>query len=150
MQFMTASRSEAETAFIVVKNDEAAELIPGTVVEFKATTTDADQGSLVQRVQTAVHNESGIAAPLAGVVASTISTKDYGRVQVYGPATVRIGSTIALGRVAVATSAAVAPTGVAQANGVTSAQGVAYDRASLGVCIEDIAQTNCRVMLAVM
>lgn len=150
MQFMTASREEAETAYIVVKNDETVDLIPGTVVEFKATTTDADQGSLVQKVNTAVHATTGIQAPLAGVVASTIATKDYGRVQVYGPATVRIKTTVALGMLVVATSANVAPTGVGLLDINSSDVGSAYTRATLGTCIEDVAATNCRVMLSVM
>ena len=150
MQFMTASRAEAETAFIVAKNNEGAELIPGTVCEFTITATDADQGSLVEKVDIVVNATTGIAAPVAGVVESTIAIADYGRLQVYGPATVRASAALAAGRLAVATSAGVAPTGVVTADVQTTSTTAAYAKAGLGFCLENVNATQCRVQLQLL
>ena len=147
MQFMTANRAEAETAFIVVYNNEGTELIPGTVCEFTITATDSQQGSYVEKVDVAVNATTGIAAPVAGVVESTIASTDYGRLQVHGPATVRASAALATGRLAVATSAGVAPTGVVTADVQTTTTTAAYARAGLGFCLENVNATQCRVQL---
>ena len=65
MQFMSVSRQEAEKVFVVVENNEGAELLPGVVCEMSITTTDADQGHLVEKVDVAVNATTGIAAPVA-------------------------------------------------------------------------------------
>jgi len=147
MQFMTANREEAETAFIVVENNQGAVLIPGEVVEFSITTTDADQGMLVETVDVAVNATTGIAAPVAGVVETTIATSEHGRIQVYGPATVRASAALHTGRLAVATSAGVAPTGVVTADILTTTTTAAYAAAALGFCLENVNATQARVQL---
>ena len=151
MQFMTANREEQETVFIVCENNEGAELIPGTVVEFDLTATDADQGHLIEKVDQAVNNTLGIEAPVAGVVGSTIAAGGIGRVQVYGPATVRTNTTITAGRLAVATSSNVAPTGVAIADvQTTQVTTSAYAQAVIGVSMEAVSATEARVQLNCM
>lgn len=150
MQFMSVSRQEAEKAFIVVENNEGTPLIPGTVCEFTITATDADQGHLVEKVDVAVNATTGIAAPVAGVVDQTIATGAVGRIQVYGPATVRASAALAAGRLAVATSAGVAPTGVITADVQTTTTTAAYAKAGLGFCIENVNATNARVHLSIL
>ena len=150
MQFMSVSRQEAEKVFIVVENNEGAELLPGVVCEMSITTTDADQGHLVEKVDVAVNAPTGIAAPVAGVVDSTIATGAVGRLQIYGPATVRASAALAAGRLAVATSAGLAPTGCVTADVQTTTTTAAYARASLGFCLENVNATQCRVQLQLM
>jgi|2_EtaG_2_1085320.scaffolds.fasta_scaffold46033_1 hypothetical protein len=151
MQFMTANREEQETVFIVCENNEGAELIPGTVVEFDLTATDKDQGHLIEKVDAEVNMTTGIGAPVAGVVETTIATAGIGRIQVYGPATVRTNTTIDAGRLAVATSSNVAPTGVAIADvRTTQITTAAYAQAVIGVCMEAVSATEARVQLACM
>ena len=150
MQFMTATYTQAETVFITVGNNEGTELIAGTVVEFDITATDADQGHLVEKVDVAVNETTGIAAPLAGVVYKAIPTGEVGRVQIYGPATVRVNTTITAGRLAVATSANVAPTGVAVADVQTTTTNAMYNAAVLGVCMESVSATESRIQLNCM
>ena len=147
MQFMTANRAEAETAFIVVENNQGAALIPGEVVEFSITAVDASQGLLVETVDVAVNATTGIAAPVAGVVENTIATGEHGRIQVYGPATVRASAALAVGRMAVATSAGVAPTGVVTADVQTTTTTAAYAAAALGFCLENVNATQARIQL---
>ena len=150
MQFMSVSRQEAEKVFVVVENNEGAELLPCVVCEMSITTTDADQGHLVEKVDVAVNATTGIAAPVAGVVDSTIATGAVGRLQVYGPATVRASAALHTGRLAVATSAGVAPTGVVTADVQTTTTTAAYARASLGFCLENVNATQARVQLQLM
>tara|TARA_R110000744_G_scaffold221451_1_gene340406 strand:- start:193 stop:645 length:453 start_codon:yes stop_codon:yes gene_type:complete len=150
MQFMTATYTQAETVFITVGNNEGTELIAGTVVEFDITATDADQGHLVEKVDVAVNETTGIAAPLAGVVYKAIPTGEVGRVQIYGPATVRVNTTITAGRLAVATSANVAPTGVAVADVQTTTTNAMYNAAVLGVSMESVSATESRIQLNCM
>ena len=150
MQFMTANRAEADTAFIVCENNQGAALIPGTVCEFTITATDADQGMLVEVVDVAVNATTGIAAPVAGVVETTIATGEHGRLQVYGPATVRASAAIPVGRLAVATSAGVAPTGVVTVDTQTTTTNAIYAKAGLGFCLENVNATNARVHLSIM
>ena len=103
MQFMTTSRSEAETVFQVFKNAEGAELKPGEIVEYTNTATDADQGLSVELVDVACNATLGIAAKVAGVVTQT--TGAIRRLQVFGPANVRASASFALGKLVVASSA---------------------------------------------
>jgi hypothetical protein len=150
MQFMTATYTQAETVFITVGNNEGTELIAGTVVEFDITATDADQGHLVEKVDVAVNETTGIAAPLAGVVYKAIPTGEVGRVQIYGPATVRVNAAVAAGRLLVASSANVAPTGVGVVGHQTTTNGPQYTAAVLGTCYESVSSTECRVQLNCM
>ena len=102
MQLMTVSRTEAEKVFIVVEASDVADdcattgLYPGQVAEWVSTTTAAKLGYTVRRVTAAsLNTTSGIAgAKVAGVVDTTIATGGVGRLQVFGPATVRASSSI--------------------------------------------------------
>jgi len=150
MQIQMVNRDEADKVFVSVQENAAEELLPDSVCEFVATTTDTSQGYLVQSVQTAVNATTGIAASVAGVVNSTITTSGTGRLQVYGPANVRASAALATGRLAVATSAGVSPTGVVTADVQTTTTTAMYAKAGLGVCLENVNATNARVMLQLM
>tara|TARA_Y100001951_G_C11295337_1_gene275135 strand:- start:497 stop:952 length:456 start_codon:yes stop_codon:yes gene_type:complete len=104
MQMTTVSRSEAEKVYIVVRENNAEEILAGEVAEWVATTTDANRGLLVQVVDTAINATTGIAARVAGVAETTIGTDATGRLQVYGPANVRSSASYAAGRLMVAGS----------------------------------------------
>lgn len=147
MNFPSIARGVADKGFTVVYNNQGGELIPGSVCEFDLTATTAEQGYYVELVDVAVGVTTGIQAPVAGVVASTIATAAVGRLQVYGPATVRVNTTINAGKLAVATSAGVAPTGVAIMGVATTANSPEYQAASLGVCIDAVSATQSVVML---
>ena len=98
MDFMGPNREEAEKIFIVVENAQGAELEPGKVVEWTATATDADQGKMVELVDSALHTTTGIGGhKVAGVVDSTIAAADIGRLQIFGPANVRASASIDAG-----------------------------------------------------
>ena len=101
-------------------------------------------------VDVAVNATTGIAAPLAGVVTSTIATAAVGRLQVYGPCSVTVTGTVVAGSVAVATSANVAPTGVGITHVATTTTNVSYAAAALGVSIEDTSATVAIVQLQIM
>tara|TARA_Y100000310_G_scaffold332055_2_gene406874 strand:+ start:105 stop:596 length:492 start_codon:yes stop_codon:yes gene_type:complete len=100
--FTTVSIDEAEKGFIVVEasnvTDDVATtgLYPGQVAEWVSTTTAAKLGYTVRRVTAgSLNTTSGIAgAKIAGVVDTTIATGGSGRLQVFGPATVRASSSI--------------------------------------------------------
>jgi len=102
MQLMTVSRTEAEKVFIVVEASDIADdvattgLYPGQVAEWVSTTTTAKLGYTVRRVTAgSLNTTSGIAgAKVAGIVDTTIGTGSVGRLQVFGPATVRASSSI--------------------------------------------------------
>jgi hypothetical protein len=100
MQIQMVNREEAEKVFITVKATDVAAgiqtggLYPGQCVEWVSTTTDADQGYVVQKAFVALNATSGIAAKIAGVVETTISTGAVGRLQVYGPGNVRASSSL--------------------------------------------------------
>lgn len=95
MQFMTATYEQAEKVFIVAENNEGAELTPGQVVEWSVTTSADDRGRLVELVDAAVNNTTGIGGhKVAGVVESTIATSEVGRLQIYGPMAVDAVSTV--------------------------------------------------------
>jgi hypothetical protein len=150
MQWATVNRSGAEKAYVVVTEKGTQELIPGTVCEYTITATAAEQGVEVGIVDVVVNATTGIAAPIAGVVDSTIGTSDVGRLQVHGPCTVRVSTTIATGRLAVASSQAIAPTGVAIADVLTTTTTAAYARAAIGVVLADTNATQHVVQLDVI
>jgi hypothetical protein len=92
---MSVSRDEAEKVYIVVKNNEGAELEPGKVVEWSVTTTDSNQGYLVELVDAVTSTVAGNGGhKVAGVVDSTIATAAVGRLQVFGPANVRASASL--------------------------------------------------------
>ena len=93
MQFANVSRGQAEKVFIVVQEGGDQELLPGNVAEFDVTTTDADQGYKVSGFSSVANTTLAPTKPMAGIVDSTIATSDVGRLQVYGPATVRVQTT---------------------------------------------------------
>jgi len=151
MQLMTASREEAEKVFIVIENNEGAVLEPGKVVEFTATTTDADQGYLVELVDAAVNLTTGIAGVVAGVVDTTISTGEVGRLQVYGPANVRASASIALGALVVASSINATNIGHVTEASTSTAFGPSYMGACIGWTLENGPNaTNATVQLTVL
>lgn len=148
MQFQRVAREDQEKIFIVVENNQGAELTPGVVVEFSTTTTDADQGRLVELVDTAVNLTSGIGAEVAGVVESTIATGDIGRVQVYGPANVRASASLAAGTLVVASSINATNLGHVEAASASTLIGAAYLGAVIGRTLENGPNaTNATVFL---
>lgn len=141
----------AEKVFIIVENNEGDALQPGKVVEFSQTTTDADQGKLVELVDAAVNLTTGIAAKVAGVVESTISTGDTGRIQVYGPANVRASASIAAGVQVVASSINATNIGHVTEGSTSTAIGPRYLDAVVGWTLEDGPNaTNATVMLSLL
>ena len=150
MQWATVNRSGAEKAYVVVTEKGTQELIPGTVCEYTITATAAEQGVEVGIVDAIVRDTSGIGAPVAGVVDSTIGTSDVGRLQVHGPCTVRVSTTIATGKLAVASSQAIAPTGVAIVDVNSTDAGAAYGRAGIGICLADTSATEAVIQLDII
>ena len=132
MQFTQVHRVEQEKVFISVQNNEGSALQPSYITEFSATTTDADQGRLVELVDAAISATLGLGAAVAGVVETTIATGEVGRVQVYGPANVRAGASN------VASTAVVAQnTGIVGAAVQTTTTTAAYADAFMGWTIEN-------------
>jgi len=100
MEFQMVNREQAEKVYITVKATDVAAgiqsggLYPAQCVEWVSSTTDADQGYVVQKVMTALNVTSGIGAKIAGVVETTIATGAVGRLQVYGAGNVRASSSL--------------------------------------------------------
>lgn len=151
MQFMTANREEAETVFVVAKNNEGAALAPGVVVEFSATTTDADQGLVVELVDAAINLTTGILGKVAGVVETTIPTSDTGRLQVYGPANVRASASLALGKMVVASSINATNKGHVTVSSQSTLTSPEYSGAIVGWTLENGPNaTNATVQLTIL
>lgn len=151
MNIQQLNREDAEKVFITVKNNEGDELEPGKVVEFSQTTTDADQGYIVELVDTAVNATTGIAAQVAGVVESTISTASVGRLQVYGPANVRASASLAAGRMVVASSINATNIGHVSTAVQTTTTAPEYHGAIVGWTLEDGPNaTNATVFLKML
>jgi hypothetical protein len=90
MMLQTVNRALAEKVYVVVLNNQGAELTPGVCVEWDVHTTDSYQGYAVELVDSAINTSSGIGGEkVAGVVDTTISTGAVGILQVYGAANVR-------------------------------------------------------------
>jgi len=105
MMLQTVNREVAEKVYIVVHNNQGAELPPGFVVEWDTSTTDAEQGYYVELVDLAPHTLTGIGGhKVAGVVDSTIADGASGVLQVYGAANVRASASITAGQMVVAGS----------------------------------------------
>ena len=148
---LNANAENAEKVFLVVENNQGDELEPGKVVEYSQTTTAADQGRLVELVDAAVNLTTGIAAAVAGVVDSTISTGDKGRIQVYGPANVRASASIAAGVQVVASSINATNIGHVTDGSTSTAIGPRYLDSVVGWTLEDGPNaTNATVMLQLL
>lgn len=154
MEFQMVNREEAEKVFITAKATDVAAgiqsggLYPGQVVEWVSTTTSANQGYVVQKVSTAVNLTTGIAAKVAGVVETTISTGGVGRLQVYGPANVRASASIDGPRMVVASSINATNVGHLDVATQSTAFGPEYLGAYVGWTLEDGPNaTNSTVML---
>lgn len=145
------SREKPEKVFITVENNQGAELEPGKCVEFSQTTTDDDQGRLVELVDAAVNLTTGIAAKLAGVVNSTITTGGVGLLQVYGPANVRASASIAAGVQVVASSINATNLGHVTSGTTSTAFGPRYVDSVAGWTLEDGPNaTNATVFLSLL
>ncbi len=143
--------TEKETVFIVVTNAEGAVLQPGKVVEWTQTTTDAQQGVDVELVDAANNLTTGLTGHVAGVVDSTISTADTGRLQVYGAANVRASASIATGTMVVASSINATNQGHVTESTTTTAFGPSYIGAVVGWTMEDGPNaTNATVFLKML
>lgn len=149
---MTFDESEDfnDNCYIVVENSQGAVLKPGEVCEFTNTTTDADQGRLVELVDTAVNATTGISAAVAGVVTHTINTSEIGRLQVNGPANVRASASIAAGRLVVASSINATNIGYVTEGAQSTATSPEYIGAHVGFTLENGPNaTNARVQLTI-
>lgn len=148
MDIQEINRSDADKVFIAIENNQGAVLEPGKVVEFSQTTTDADQGSLVELVDAVVNLTTGIAAKIAGVVESTISTGSFGRAQVFGPANVRASASIVAGVQVVASSINATNIGHVTTGTTTTATGPRYVDTVVGWTLENGPNaTNATVFL---
>ena len=97
MQFTMVHRNEQEKVFISVKNNDTVALTAGLAVKFSATTTDADQGRLVELIENTFSVTAGTVGHVAGIVESDIAVGEVGRVQGYGPADCTFGADTAVG-----------------------------------------------------
>lgn len=151
MQLGTASGTSAEKVYVVVQENGAEEILAGEVCEWVATTTSANQGLMVQVIDSALNLTSGIGAKVAGVAETTISTSSIGRLQVYGPGNVRASASIALGRSVVASSINATNIGYVEAASQSTAVGVEYLQAYVGVTLVNGPNaTNATVQIDVL
>ena len=97
MQFTMVHRNEQEKVFISVKNNDTVTLTAKSAVKFSATTTDADQGRLVELIENTFSATVGTVGHVAGIVESDIAVGEVGRVQVYGPADCTFGDDCGVG-----------------------------------------------------
>lgn len=145
MQISTLSRAKPEKVYIVVHNNEGDEIDPGQICEWDDDQTDDDKvGYYVELVDAALNTVSGIAGhKVAGVVDTTISTGEVGRLQIYGAAQVRAVATLDKGLMVGAANAAVSTIVGAAGNGA------AVMGAVVGWTIEGSPNnTNAIVMLS--
>jgi len=151
MQMGTASGTLAEKVYIVVQEDGAELIQPGEVCEWVATTTSARQGLMVQVIDTAINATTGIAAKVAGVAETTISTSSIGRLQVYGAGNVRASASYNLGKSMVAGSINATNIGHVQESLETTVTSIQYLNCYVGVALENGPNaTNCTVMIDVL
>lgn len=151
MQFPTVNREHAEKVFIVVENNEGNEIPINTVCEFSQSTTAADQGRLVELVDAAVNLTTGLSAKVAGVSETTIATSEVGRLQVYGPATVRAQTTMGAGILVVASSINATNIGHVTTASTSTLTAPSYVDACIGWTLEESANaTNATVFLSML
>lgn len=157
MEFAMVNRETAEKVYITVKatdvaaNIQSGGLYPGQCVEWVASTTDADQGYVVGKVMTAINVTTGIAAKVAGMVETTIATGAVGRLQIYGPATVRASASIDAPRMVVTSSINASNIGHVTEASQSTLTSPEYIGAIVGWCLEDgPTATQARVQLCLM
>ena len=99
MQISTLSRAKPEKVYIVVHNNEGDEIDPGQVCEWDVDQTADDKvGYYVELGDSVLHTQTGIGGhKVAGIVDTTISTGEVGRLQIYGAAQVRAVAAMAVG-----------------------------------------------------
>lgn len=152
MDIQRLLRTDAEKVFITATNDPVAadQLVPGTVVAWTATTTAANAGIYVNKIDAAVNPTTGIVGKVAGVVETTIATGGTGRLQVYGVSqSVRASASIASSDLCVATSAGVAPTSVVTSAVNTTLCTLLYTGAIVGYAVDDsVNATNATVFIS--
>jgi hypothetical protein len=148
MPIGSLNKGQGERRYISASNGEGAVLEPGKVVEFSETTTNGDQGFVVELVDAVVNLTTGLGAEIAGVVDSTINTGNVGRLQTRGPANVRASASLAAGTLVVTSS--INATNQSHVTGASesTAVGVAYAGAVVGRTLEDGPNaTNATVQL---
>jgi hypothetical protein len=151
MEIALVPPTSAEKVFINVQNNEGDELLPGEVVEWDQTTTDADQGFGVQVVVAAINATTGIGAQVAGVVDSTITTGETGRLQVYGPDLVRASASLDVSRMVVAGSINATNKGHVTTSIQTTTTAAQYHGAIVGWTLENGPNaTNSTVQLTIL
>ena len=152
MQFANVSRGQAEKVFIVVQEGGDQELLPGNVAEFDVTTTDADQGYKVSGFSSVANTTLAPTKPMAGIVDSTIATSDVGRLQVYGPATVRVQTTCTAGLPMAASSITGSSLGTHMATTalMTTDKHFAVGLGLVGTCLEAVNATQHVIQLRLM
>jgi len=152
MQFANVSRGQAEKVFVVVQEGGDQELLPGNIAEFDVTTTDADQGYVVSGSSVTANLTLAPSKPLAGICDSTLSTSDVGRLQIYGPANVRVVTTITAGLPAAATThdSASIGTHVATTALMTTDAHYGGGLGVIGTVLEAVNATNHTVQLRMM
>ena len=152
MQFANISRGQAEKVFIVVQEGGDQELLPGNIAEFDVTTTDADQGYKVSGCSVVANLTLAPTKPLAGVVDSTIATSEVGRLQVYGPANVRVVAAITAGLPAAASTITGASLGTHMATTALLTTDAHYGGGLgiIGTVLEAVNATNHTVQLRML
>ena len=146
MQIQQLNRDDPDKIFITVENAEGSALEPNFVCEWTATTTDADQGRKVELVDSALHTVTGLGA---GVVTETIATGEIGRLQVWGPAQVRVTAAAAAGTLVMGggttnSHGIILPSNGAAGNGIGAVQAI------VGTSLESVNATNAMVQLHCM
>lgn len=97
MQTQRIIRTDPEKVFIIAYNNEGDQIEPGKAVEWdQLTVAHTSSGLAVELVDAVVNLTTGIAAKVAGIVHTTISTASYGLLQVYGVDTVRASASLAV------------------------------------------------------
>ena len=152
MQIQQLNRADPDKIFITVENAEGSALEPNFVCEWTATTTDADQGRKVELVDSALQTVTGLGAAtgkVAGVVTETIATGEIGRLQVWGPAQVRVTAAAAAGTLVMGggtpnSHGIILPSNGAAGNGIGAVQAI------VGTSLESVNATNAMVQLHCM
>lgn len=152
MQIQRINRTDPEQVFIVVVNKEGDELQPGKVVEWSlGTNATQPAGVAVELVDAAVNLTTGLAAQVAGVVHTTISTAAVGLLQVYGYDIVRSSASLASGQMVVASSVNATNIGHVTEATTSTAFGPPYMGAVVGWTVEDSANaTNAKLFLTIL
>ena len=152
MQIQQLNRDDPDKIFITVENAEGSALEPNLVCEWTGTTTDADQGRKVELVDSALNTLTGLGAAtgkVAGVVTETIATGDIGRLQVWGPAQVRVTAAAAAGTLVMGGGTTNSHGIILPSNGLAG-NGIGAVQAIVGTSLESVNATNAMVQLHCM